>query len=103
MYPPQSWPTAAQPYLAPPQTAGNAFFMWTSKTSPVIKISPAFGGGDQPRRCENGMWEEANSLNVLIPSSHVLRLNFNLFEGGGVMVVVWGVRLEKGDGGRGGQ
>ena len=56
--PPKSWPAVAQPYLVPPQTAGNAFFMWTSKTLRVIKIAPAFGSGDQPLWSENGMWEE---------------------------------------------
>ncbi|KAJ4940886.1 hypothetical protein JOQ06_027177, partial [Pogonophryne albipinna] len=56
--PPQSWPAVAQPYLAPPQTAGDAFFMWTSKTLRVIKIAPAFGSRDQPLWSENGMWEE---------------------------------------------
>lgn len=50
-------PDPASPYLAPPQTASAAFFIWTSKTVPVIKIAPAFGCRDQPLRSENGMWE----------------------------------------------
>lgn len=36
----QSQPARA-PYQAPPQTASGAFFMWTSKRAPVIKIAPA--------------------------------------------------------------
>lgn len=71
----------ALPYLVPPQTAGDAFFIWTSKTGLVIKIAPAFGCGDQPLRSENGMWERrlAKCANSALTC---LRLNFNRFQRG---------------------
>lgn len=74
-------PDPASPYLAPPQTASAAFFIWTSKTVPVIKIAPAFGCRDQPLRSENGMWERrlAKCANSVLTC---LRLNFNRFERG---------------------
>lgn len=66
--------TALQPpYLPSPQTPSSAFFIRTSKPSKVIKIAPASRCRDQPHQRKMGCGR-TDSLNVLIPLSHVYSL-----------------------------
>lgn len=93
--PPQSWPAVAQSYLAPPQTASDAFLCGLQKRRESLKLHPRLAAGISRSGAKMGCGKRrlTKCVNSILTC---LRLNFNLFEGGG------GVegRLEMG-GGRG--